>query len=49
MYVLVNAMKAFGEDKGIAQLTLKCGTEVSGQLHAPAVLPPGKDSLAFVE
>jgi hypothetical protein len=48
-YVLVNAMKACGEDKCIAQLILNCGTEVSGQIYAPAVLPPGKESLAFVE
>ena len=42
-------MKACGEGKGIAQLILNCGAEVSGQLYAPVILPSGKEPLAFDE
>ena len=41
-YVLMNAMKACGEDKCIVRLILNCSTEVSCELYAPAVLPQGK-------
>jgi hypothetical protein len=44
-------MKAYWESGGIASVILwpRHYVEVSGQLHSPAALPPGKESLYPLE